>query len=431
MAAAQRFCSKCKKTMADTNFYQYKNGEKCELCKSCMTMHMNMYEEDTYLWALEMFDVPYIPVEWKKTREKEFEKAYNKAVTSGSKDPQTAAYNMTRGNSVVFGKYLSKMKIKQWAKYSWADNEMLQEKEKEDAKNFGADENQMNEKLKEMEEAYKRGEISEAQYMTWMDISSESIKPEKTLEEKFLAQEPDFKNITGDNPSPYPENDHPFEEVDLPDVSMELTMEDKRYLALKWGRLYSAEDWVSLEATYKDYYKSFDIHNADLEKGLIQLCKLDLKLNQAMDSGDFDSYAKLYRSYDALRKSLKFTEAQNKEDKAGEFDAVGAIVAFAEKEGGFIPEWEIEAPRDIIDVILEDNRKYIRTLWENDTHLAQQIEEFMEKIEIQRQQKEDAKKAKEMGLDEVPIEDEDYKEYYNQLEKQRNADLELIGEEEE
>ena len=27
MAAAQRFCSKCKKTMADTNFYQYKNGE--------------------------------------------------------------------------------------------------------------------------------------------------------------------------------------------------------------------------------------------------------------------------------------------------------------------------------------------------------------------------------------------------------------------
>ena len=44
-----------------------------------------------------------------------------------------------------------------------------------------------------------------------------------------------------------------------------------------------------------------------------------------MDSGDFDSYAKLYRSYDALRKSLKFTEAQNKEDKAGEFDAVGAI----------------------------------------------------------------------------------------------------------
>ena len=224
MAAAQRFCSKCKKTMADTNFYQYKNGEKCELCKSCMTMHMNMYEEDTYLWALEMFDVPYIPVEWKKTREKEFEKAYNKAVTSGSKDPQTAAYNMTRGNSVVFGKYLSKMKIKQWAKYSWADNEMLQEKEKEDAKNFGADENQMSEKLKEMEEAYKRGEISEAQYMTWMDISSESIKPEKTLEEKFLAQEPDFKNITGGNPSPYPENDHPFEEVDLPDVGMELTM---------------------------------------------------------------------------------------------------------------------------------------------------------------------------------------------------------------
>ena len=56
-----------------------------------------------------------------------------------------------------------------------------------------------------------------------------------------------------------------------------------------------------------------------------------------------------------------------------------------------------------------------------------------EKIVLKQitKQKEDAKRAKEMGLDEVPIEDEDYKEYYNQLEKQRNADLELIGEEEE
>ena len=25
------FCEKCRKTMADTNFYTYKNGQKCEL----------------------------------------------------------------------------------------------------------------------------------------------------------------------------------------------------------------------------------------------------------------------------------------------------------------------------------------------------------------------------------------------------------------
>lgn len=425
----QRFCSKCKKTMAEVNFYTNKDGSKCELCKSCLTMHMNMYEEETFLWALEMFDVPYIPEEWKKTREKEFEKAYFKVQSSGASDPQTAAYNMTKGNQVVFGKYLSKMKINQFKGYTWADTDRLKEKQKEDAEIYGTSEEKMNEKLEAMKLAYANGEISEAQYMTYMDINPE-IVVEKSLEEKFLSEGPSSNAAAPAMDSAYPVNDHPFEVIELPDLGADLTEEDKKYLALKWGRLYTAEDWVSLEATYKDYENSFDIHNADLEKGLIQLCKLDLKLNQAIDAGDFDSYTKLSRSYDALRKSLKFTEAQNKEEKAGDFDSVGAIVAFAERAKGSIPIWNIEAPQDVIDVIMEDNRKYIRTLWENDTHLAQQIEDFMEKIEIQRQQKEDAKRAKEMGLDEVPIEDKDYEEFYKSLEEQKAEDAELIEEEE-
>jgi hypothetical protein len=46
---AQRFCNKCQKTMSDVNFYTYKNGEKCDLCKNCLTMHINNYQEDTFI----------------------------------------------------------------------------------------------------------------------------------------------------------------------------------------------------------------------------------------------------------------------------------------------------------------------------------------------------------------------------------------------
>lgn len=46
---AQRYCSKCNKTMSDINFYTYKNGEKCELCKNCLTMHINTYDPDSYM----------------------------------------------------------------------------------------------------------------------------------------------------------------------------------------------------------------------------------------------------------------------------------------------------------------------------------------------------------------------------------------------
>lgn len=94
----QRYCSKCGKTMADTNFYQYKDGSKCELCKACLTMHINNFEPDTFLQILEKFDVPWIPTEQNTLRDKAYQK-----------DP----YKIN-GMS-VFGKYLSKMKLKQYA----------------------------------------------------------------------------------------------------------------------------------------------------------------------------------------------------------------------------------------------------------------------------------------------------------------------------
>ena len=36
-------------------------------------------------------------------------------------------------------------------------------------------------------------------------------------------------------------------EDELPDPAAELTQEDKVYLAMKWGRLYSPAEWVALE----------------------------------------------------------------------------------------------------------------------------------------------------------------------------------------
>ena len=53
-------CQKCGKTMNSSNFFTYKNGEKTEMCKKCLTMHVDNYDENTYLWLLEKMDVPYI-----------------------------------------------------------------------------------------------------------------------------------------------------------------------------------------------------------------------------------------------------------------------------------------------------------------------------------------------------------------------------------
>lgn len=404
----QRFCSKCRKTMAETNFYTYKDGTKCELCKACLTLHINNFEPDTFLWLLEKFDVPYIPAEWNILRDRAY-----------AKDP----YKMN-GMS-VFGKYLSKMKLKQWKNFTWADTERLQAEAEEKAKLYGQPQEIVEEQLAEIEEAYKNGEITEAQWMTYKEIKAP--KPE------FQVVSGNTVTTAGPSGSPYPVNDNPFEQVDVPDVGNDLTEEDKVYLAMKWGRLYSSSDWVYLEQKYNDFMNSFDIQGAARIDTLIQICKLSLKMNQALDTGDYDTYAKLSRAYDTLMKSAKFTEAQNKDGDSSEFDSVGAIVAFCEKEGGFIPEYKIEASRDIIDTIIEDNKTYLQTLIHNDTNLSQQIEQFLKKKEIAEEQKRDRQKAKEEGKDVVEISDKDYADFYAAVQADKDQDeyRVITGEEEE
>lgn len=404
--AEMRYCSKCRKTMADTNFYTYKDGTKCELCKGCLTMHINNFDESTFLWLLEKFDVPYIPAEWNILRDRAY-----------AKDP----YKIN-GMS-VFGKYLSKMKLKQWNKFGWADTERLQAEAEEKARLYGQPEEIAAEKLAEMEEAYHNGEITEAQWMTYKEM--------KAPEPEFQVVQGNTITTSGPGGGIYPVNDNPFEQVNVPDVGNDLTEEDKIYLAMKWGRLYSASDWVYLEQKYNDFMNSFDIQGAARIDTLIQICKLSLKMNQALDTGDYDTYAKLSRAYDTLMKSAKFTEAQNKDGDSSEFDSVGAIVAFCEKEGGFIPEYKIEAPRDIIDTIIEDNKTYLQTLIHNDTNLSQQIEQFLKKKEIAEEQKRDRQKAKEEGKDVVEISDKDYADFYAAVQSDKEQDEYRIASEEE
>ena len=112
-----------------------------------------------------------------------------------------------------------------------------------------------------------------------------------------------------------------------------------------------------------------------------------------------------------MMKAAKFTEAQRKEEKSGEFDAVGQIVFFAEKEGGKIPRYELDIPLDKVDEAINDLKQYNKDLIANDPSLSQMVENFIKKRESLDSQKEDQKKAKEEGFDTVQLTDEDYEEF--------------------
>lgn len=382
-------------------FYTYKNGSKTELCKKCLTMHIDNFDESTYLWLLEKMDVPYLPTEWNILRDK----AYNK-------DPEKM-----NGMS-VFGKYLSKMKLKQWidpetkALYGWADSERLQKREEERAANR-EEKVEKNEAFEaELQAKYEAGEISEAEYKTLM-----SVPAQMKAEENRPAANP---YLGPDNP--YNEQEM-FPENNLPDPSAELTQEDKIYLAMKWGRMYRLAEWVELEKSYNEMMESFDIQDADTKNTLILLCKTTLKANQALDSGDIEGFQKLSKVQESLRKTAKFTAAQNKEKKEDYLDSIGELVVMCEKEG-FIPRFATDIPQDKVDITLKDMQNYTKKLITQDLGFGQQIEDALKKIQIQKEMNEKADAAEPDQLN-----SQDYENYFNEIEEQKEKDIEVLNEE--
>ena len=393
-------CQKCGKMMVGTNFFTYKTGEKVELCKKCLTMHVDNFDPNTYLWILEKMDVPYIPQEWNIIRDKAY-----------AKDPKKMD-----GTSVM-GKYLSKMRLKTFLNYGWKDSDLLQERYAETDKKAQETKKKFEE---EITAQYESGKITEAEYRT---LVGADVQHEKD-EEEFVFEIP-TEPVVGEN-NLYDEKEFVAEE-ELVDLGAELTEEDRLYLAMKWGRLYRPNEWVELENKYNEMMGSFDIQDSDTIGTLIIICKTYLKMNQAIDCGDIEGFQKLSRVYDTLRKSAKFTAAQNKDQKDDFVDSVGEIVAYCEKNGGQIPVFEIEEPADVIDVIIKDLKEYNKKLIYEDTALSRQIEDYLKKKQISEEMEKDKQEAQQNNKEGRELTDNDYLEYFAQQEYERMNDAETIG----
>ena len=385
---SQRFCTKCERTMDELQFYTYKNGEKVEICKKCMTMHIDNDNPETYMWLLKKMDVPYIKTEWDSLLYKAKEKA--------------GPYKALTGMS-VFGKYLSKMKLKQWGQYGWEDTERLQaEKEmKSAAAASQAPPTQSKEVLQEM---YDKGEISEAEFLT-------------------LTEEPEVSGPPQDRY--YPEN-NPYPIINLPNPADDLTEEDMVYLVNKWGRLHKPEQLLYLETLYNNMMDSFDIQSASREDALKKLCKTSLKMEEAIDCGDVDTYQKYSRVYDLLSKSGKFSEAQNKDQAPSFLGSVSELVEYCEKEGGFIPRFVVDVPQDIVDRTIQDMNRYTYNLVTKEMGLGQQIEDAIKKIQIQREMEDSEDVTTDLDdAEQEVLNDLDFEEFFDVIQEDRDADAAL------
>ena len=361
MAGESYYCEKCNRTMGGDQFYGSNNLDKypetkLKQCKKCITMHVDNFNSDSYLWILQDCDVPYVPEEW------------NKLLATYGKDRSKLT------GTTILGRYLSKMKLKQWRDYRWKDTEFLQEV--------------ANKRIEETmkRQGYEAAEIAMAIQQASVPIPQGELEaPPPPVAATSNDEEDYFAQINGGHD----------------DFVDDLTEEDKTYLRLKWGKTYKPEEWVKLEQLYEEMMASYDIQGAGHIDTLKLICKTSLKANQLIDIGDIEGFQKMSKVYNDLMKSGKFTAAQNKAE-SGEFvDSVGELVALCEREG-FIPRYYVDEPQDKADRVLADLQSYTKTLIDEETNLTSMIEKALR--EIEKDKENEAKMDADDGEDEEAFE---------------------------
>ena len=352
---ADYYCEKCNRTMNGEQFYtsnnleKYPNDGKLNQCKKCITMHVDNWNPDTYLWILQEVDVPYVPEEW------------NKLLATYGKD-KTKLTGMS-----ILGRYLSKMKLKQFRDYRWEHTEHLQ--------------NLANKKIEETmkRSGYDREQIDEA-----------LMKATFTVPEGDLTPPPISNAETWDGPAAI---DNTISQQVEQEMVSDLTDEDRRYLCLKWGKTYRPDEWIRLEELYEKMLASYDIQSAGDLNTLQLACKSSLKANQLLDLGDIDGAQKAMKMYETMMKAGKWTAQQNKEEGNDAIDSIGELVAICERDG-FIPKFYTEGPKDKADRVLQDMKIYTQDLIESETGLSTKVERAVVQMEEEEAR---IKAAAEMG----------------------------------
>lgn len=383
----KKFCMKCGKTLKIGEFYQSHNLEKypdgyLDQCKKCITMHVDNFDQNTYLWLLQDCDVPYIPEEWNSLLVK---------------------FGQTATRMGILGRYLSKMRLNQYKNFRWKDTEFLQQKKK-----------------KEIRESMEAKGYTEEQIVTYLEKNLIEV-PEKIEKPSQIDEPIDLETL---RPTAVAQA---AEIAPVTAESLGLTPEEVNMLKIKWGSSYRPEEWIQLEKFYEEMMQSYDIQTAGHIDTLKHICKSSLRANQLIDAGDIEGYQKMTKVYNDLMKAGHFTAAQNKTETGDFVDSVSELVAICEKEG-FIPRYYVTEPNDKVDENLRDMQRYTKVLITQETNLGTLIEQAIKRIEQQEKEEQEMNETDIFDPEAVERElrPEDYEEFSDFLMENEETDNENL-----
>ncbi len=280
-------------------------------------MGINDTDPSTFLPILKEIDVPYIPSEWRSLLVK--------------KDPKSPS---------IIGKYVSKMKLNQFKKYSWKDTERLVEDE------------------------------SASILAALRQESDSETEAEEKLHVMLSMSDIDQPIMGSGTPAPSVAAMYGL----VPETSKyNLTQEEINQLKMDWGEDYTEDQYLALEQLFVDMKQAYIVQDPIAISNARMICKMTIKMNKYLDLDDVESASKLSRQLDLFIKTANLAPVQQKDRQQTTF-AICQLAYLVEKEGGFIPEFFIEKPNDKIDLFLQDMKEYTEYLIRGETNIGDMVE---------------------------------------------------------
>lgn len=340
----KRTCVKCKKTQKETNFYKSKTAsEKCPdlflpVCKDCLENIFKSSEPQSFMSILKLMDVPWIPSEYRTV--------YNKNI-------KPACPNKIS----LLGKYLMKMKLKQYREYGFMESQAAQEKY-------------------ESEDNYDSIENYNYNLPIEDPISVNSLSTSSSFYIDTVISEPSGGDILDREAAAAKVGNS--EQVD----NNGLTIEEVRYLTFKWGRSYHIDQMLTMERTYQEMCEDFDIRTSGQKNYLRKYCQASLRYDECLSNQDFNAAKQASAMFTSINKEAGFQPIQNKGASDNYLNAVSYLVKLAE-EPGPIPKFDIYADPDIVDISIMDIKKWQRDLVKDDDTIMDRFAIAKEQLEEQ------------------------------------------------
>lgn len=161
--------------------------------------------------------------------------------------------------------------------------------------------------------------------------------------------------------------------------SIQLLKDDKlQELRKRWGLTYDEEELIYLEEIYQGFLRSYPIAGNDQIDIAKKLSCISLIVRDKIQSGekykdDLDGYASLMKIGNFVAKSVI---------NAADFDSVGELFLYLEKDQGFINRFYDGANKDIVDNTMKNIQAWSRQLYTGESGIGEEIKKRIESLQI-------------------------------------------------